>query len=69
MKYTYPEVTTLDTFYTGADGYLITPEELPFGEYTMVEVQAPYGYVLDSTPIRSPWRRKTPPRKAASPLW
>ena len=51
MKYTYPEVTTLDTFYTGADGYLITPEELPFGEYTMVEVQAPYGYVLDSTPI------------------
>lgn len=51
MKYTYPEVTMLDTFYTGADGYLITPEELPYGEYTMVEVQAPYGYVLDSTPI------------------
>ncbi len=51
MKYTYPEVTTLDTFYTGSDGYLITPEELPFGNYTMVEVQAPYGYVLDSTPI------------------
>ena len=51
MKYTYPEVTTLDTFYTGEDGYLITPEELPFGDYTMVEVQAPYGYVLDSTPI------------------
>lgn len=51
MKYTYPEVTTLDTFYTGADGYLITPEELPYGDYTMVEVQAPYGYVLDSTPI------------------
>ena len=51
MKYTYPEVTVLDTFYTGADGYLITPEELPYGDYTMVEVQAPYGYVLDSTPV------------------
>ncbi len=51
MKYTYPEVTTLNTFYTGSDGYLITPEELPFGNYTLVEVQAPYGYVLDSTPI------------------
>lgn len=51
MKYTYPEVTTLDTFYTGSDGYLITPEELSSGNYTMVEVQAPYGYVLDTTPI------------------
>ena len=51
MKYTYPEVTVLDTFYTGAEGYLITPEVLPYGDYELVEVQAPYGYVLDSTPI------------------
>lgn len=51
MKYTYPEVTVLDTFYTGADGYLVTPESLPYGDYTLVEVQAPYGYVLDSTPV------------------
>lgn len=51
MKYTYPEVTTLDTFYTGSNGYLITPEVLPYGNYTLVEVQAPYGYVLDSTPL------------------
>ena len=29
MKYTYPEVTTLDTFYTGADGYLITGSGKP----------------------------------------
>nr|WP_297936161.1 SpaA isopeptide-forming pilin-related protein [uncultured Blautia sp.] len=28
-----------------------TPQVLPAGEYTLVEVQAPYGYVLDSTPI------------------
>lgn len=51
MQYTYPEVTTVDTFYTGSNGYLITPEELPCGNYTLVEVQAPYGYVLDSTPV------------------
>ena len=51
MEYTYPEVTELDTFYTGSDGYLITPEVLPYGNYTLVEVQAPYGYVLDSTPV------------------
>lgn len=51
MKYTYPEVTTIDTFYTGRDGYLITPEVLAYGNYQLVEVQAPQGYVLDRTPI------------------
>lgn len=51
MKYTYPEVTEVDTFYTGKDGYLITPETLPYGNYTLVEVEVPYGYVLDGTPI------------------
>lgn len=51
MKYTYPEVTTIDTFYTGSNGYLITPEILDYGNYTLVEVQAPYGYTLDSTPV------------------
>lgn len=52
MTYTYPEVTTIDTFYTNSDGYLITPETLPYGKgYSVIEVQAPYGYVLDSTPI------------------
>ena len=51
MQFTYPEVTEIHTFYTNSEGYLITPETLPYGEYTLVEVQAPYGYVLDSTPI------------------
>lgn len=52
MTYTYPEVTTIDTFYTNSEGYLITPESLPYSKgYSVVEVQAPYGYVLDSTPI------------------
>ena len=52
MTYTYPEVTTIDTFYTNSDGYLITPETLSYGKgYSVVEVQAPYGYILDSTPV------------------
>ena len=52
MKYTYPTVTKIDTFYTNSDGYLITPETLPYGKgYSVVEVQAPYGYILDSTPV------------------
>lgn len=51
MQFTYPEVTSIYTFYTNSEGYLITPETLPYGDYTLVEVEAPYGYVLDSTPI------------------
>ena len=41
----------VDTFYTNSEGYLITPETLPYGDYTLVEVQAPIGYVLDKTPV------------------
>lgn len=51
MQFTYPEVTEIHTFYTNSEGYLITPEKLPYGDYTLKEVQAPYGYVLDFTPI------------------
>lgn len=52
MKYTYPNVTEIDTFYTNSEGYLITPETLSYGKgYSVVEVQAPYGYILDSTPV------------------
>ena len=41
----------VDTFYTNAEGYLLTPEMLHYGDYTLVEVQAPMGYVLDSEPV------------------
>ena len=52
MTFTYPEVTTIDTFYTTADGELITPQTLEYGKgYSLVEVQAPYGYVLNSEPV------------------
>ena len=52
MTFTYPTPTTIDTFYTDADGQLVTPEKLDYGKgYSLIEVQAPYGYVLDSTPV------------------
>ena len=52
MTFTYPTPTTIDTFYTDADGQLVTPEKLDYGKgYSLVEVQAPCGYVLDSTPV------------------
>ena len=51
MTYSYPTPTAIDVFYTNSEGYLITPEVLPYGEYSLVEVQAPYGYALDKTPV------------------
>lgn len=51
MTFAYPTPTTIDVFYTNSEGYLITPESLPYGDYSLVEVQAPYGYALDSTPV------------------
>lgn len=51
MMFAYPTPTTIDVFYTNSEGYLITPEVLPYGEYSLVEVQAPYGYALDKTPV------------------
>lgn len=38
MTFTYPEVTKIDTFYTTADGELITPQTLEYGKgYSLVE--------------------------------
>ena len=52
QTFTYPEVTTIDTFYTSSDGYLITPEKLEYGTgYSLVEVSTPYGYTLNSEPV------------------
>ncbi|MGH1805843.1 SpaA isopeptide-forming pilin-related protein [Enterococcus gallinarum] len=34
------------TFFTNDQGYLITSKRLPYGEYELIEVQAPEGYLL-----------------------
>ena len=52
QSFTYPTPVTIDTFYTNDEGYLITPEKLEYGSgYSLVEVFAPYGYVLNSKPV------------------
>lgn len=40
-----------DMFFTNQDGYLITPETLSYGDYELIEVQAPEGYVLAKEPM------------------
>lgn len=52
FEQTYPTHEIIDTFTTTADGTLLTPEKLIYGiGYTLVEIKAPTGYVLDSTPV------------------
>lgn len=40
-----------DTFYTNDEGYILTSERLSYGEYELIEVQAPEGYVLAKEPV------------------
>lgn len=52
MTTTYPEVQEHTQFVTNEEGWLITPEVLPFGKgFSIVEKEAPYGYVLNSDPV------------------
>lgn len=47
----YPTPMVLDTFYTNEEGWLMLPETLPYGSYSLVEVQTAHGYVLDREPV------------------
>lgn len=47
----YPSPSRITTFYTDDTGTLMLPEELPYGEYELIEVAACHGYILDSTPV------------------
>lgn len=47
----YPNPQTLDVFYVSDEGWLMLPEPLPVGEFELIEVSAPFGYVLSSEPI------------------
>ena len=52
MTFTYPSPVEIDTFYTDEDGCFVTPERLEYGTgYYLIEVMAPSGYTLDSTPV------------------
>lgn len=47
----YPTPVTIDTFFTNEEGWLMLPCVLPHGRYELMEVEACYGYVLDSEPV------------------
>ena len=48
---TYPTPVDIDTFYTDTTGKLMLPEPLPYGDYELIEVQAPGGYVLSKESV------------------
>lgn len=41
----------MDTFFTNEKGFLILSEALAYGDYELIEVQAPNGYVLAKDPL------------------
>lgn len=51
MECTYPEYKVMDTYYTGERGFFITPQKLIFGNYSVEEIRAPFGYVLNADRI------------------
>ncbi len=51
MHSNYPSDQDIDVFYTASDGTVTLPEFLGYGNYELIEYSAPYGYILDTTPI------------------
>lgn len=47
----YPTPMDIDTFYTDVTGMLRLPERLPHGQYSLIEQNTAYGYVLDVSPV------------------
>lgn len=47
MQTFYPTVETINTFYTDANGSVILPEQLRFGDYYLAEIKGPEGYFFD----------------------
>jgi LPXTG-motif cell wall-anchored protein len=41
-----------DTFFTNKEGYLLLPEALSYGDYELIEIQAPEGYLLAKEPMK-----------------
>ena len=40
-----------ETYYTDENGFLTLPDEITYGDYELIEVIPPNGYVLNTTPI------------------
>lgn len=51
QEVTYPKKETTDVFKTDEDGSVHLPSPLKYGEYKLVEIKAPHGYVLKDTEI------------------
>lgn len=51
QEVTYPKKYTTDVFKTDEDGSVHLPAPLKHGEYKLVEIKAPHGYVLKDTEI------------------
>lgn len=51
QEVTYPKKYTTDAFKTDEDGSVHLPAPLKYGEYKLVEIKAPHGYVLKDTEI------------------
>lgn len=47
----YPTPTILSSYFTNAEGWLVMPQALQYGNYELYEVQAPYGYTLSEQPV------------------
>ena len=51
QKILYPIPTTLTSYFTNAEGWLVMPQELRHGNFELWEVQSPYGYLLSEKPV------------------
>lgn len=43
--------TESETYYTDENGFLTLPDEITYGDYELIEVIPPNGYVLNTTPV------------------
>ena len=51
QEITYPKKETTEVFKTDEDGSVHLPSPLKYGEYKLVKIKAPHGYVLKDTEI------------------
>lgn len=53
QSFNYPTPTTIDTYLTNEDGYLVMPENLRYNSkgYELWEVKAPFSYIRSKEPV------------------